>query len=165
MKDHSENASPELGQCPRGSNAGQDIMDKEGSRLCSAEAGSSLVASAHQTYQWVRDQGSSTEARGSPVAQSPPEQQPDPGSSQAQETQGQDLSITAGCDPQANIESHRAQRNRRLPAHLDSYVCYSVRYKNPVSADSSPSVSILCTRYPLHNYVTCTRFPATHRNF
>jgi len=148
-----------------GSNVGHDIMDKGGSGPYLSEGGSSPVASANQVDQSVLDQGSCTEARGSPVAQSPPEQQPDPGSSQAQETQGQDLSITAGCDPQANIESHRAQRNRRLPAHLDSYVCYSVRYKNPVSADSSPSVSILCTRYPLHNYVTCTRFPATHRNF
>ena len=137
-------------------------MDNEGSGLSLCDGGSSPVALASQ---WVSDQGSSSEARGRSAAQPLVGKQPGPDSSQAQTIQAQDASIIAGRDLQENTESHPAQRNRQPPDHLDNYVCYSVRYKNPVSADSSPSVSILCTRYPLHNYVTCTRFPATHRNF
>ena len=54
---------------------------------------------------------------------------------------------------------------RRTLAYLDNFICYTDRPIDPVSTATPRQKQSLGTRYPLKNYVTCTKFSSSHQQF
>jgi len=71
--------------------------------------------------------------------------------------------------PNATIEpgpsNARASWARRLPAHLDDYICYTARKQEPVALTNWLQEESLGTPYPITNYVTRANFSVSHNNF
>jgi len=70
-----------------------------------------------------------------------------------------DPSTAVGHDPR------RGDRNKQHSAHFDSYIYYSARAEKPISLAFSINKESPGLRYPLKNYVTCTRFSSPQQNF
>ena len=67
--------------------------------------------------------------------------------------------------PHAKIQIDRpkkGQQSSKLPGHFDNYVCYNAHSIDPISHAISLQKGSSGTRYPLKNYVTCTKFFASH---
>jgi len=62
---------------------------------------------------------------------------------------------------QNNGRSSRAQKSS---AHLDDYVCYNARAKDPFSTAHRLQEESSGMPYPIVNYVTCTNFSISHQN-
>jgi len=54
---------------------------------------------------------------------------------------------------------------QKPPAQFDNYMCHNVRYKDPISILSPLPKGSSAMRCPLNNFVTCSRFSATHQKF
>ena len=58
----------------------------------------------------------------------------------------------------------RGQRDKKTPRHLEDYLCYAARSKDPPSSNPLQKVSSE-KPYPVANYITCATFSAAHKNF
>jgi len=76
-----------------------------------------------------------------------------PGPQQAQQT------------PLSSEPSSCRTRARRPPAHLGDYICYNTRCKEPLSLAARLQNESSSTSYPIANYVVCTNFSVTHKQF
>ena len=59
----------------------------------------------------------------------------------------------------------RSSRSRRPPTHLDDYVCYNTRSRDPLSLAHQLQKDSSGTPYPIANYVTSANFSVTYHNF
>ena len=65
---------------------------------------------------------------------------------------------------QAEENLGRNQRNRKAPRHLEDYLCYAARSKDPPSSNPLQKASS-GKPYPVANYITCAKFSTAHRNY
>jgi len=65
------------------------------------------------------------------------------------------------------IQTHgpHTSRSRRAPTHLQDYVCYTLKTTDPLSLAHRLQDDSSGTPYPIANYVTCTNFSVSHKNF
>lgn len=67
--------------------------------------------------------------------------------------------------PHVNEQLGRGHRERHPPSKLKDYICHTVSCANDPTPESHPQSQSSGTLYPITNYVTCTNFSMSHRQF
>ena len=57
------------------------------------------------------------------------------------------------------------QRRKRVPSHLEDYLCYSAKSKDPSSMTSPNQKASPGKLYHIVNYINCENFSNAHRNY
>jgi len=120
------------------------------------------------------DRGSPRSVRGScstqdPHAPGPPDGTTDHRPNGTQEEQPSIMTQpNTGAGPSDAAGPTREQRARKMPSHLQDYVCFSARSQDSsLSSTTTRSLSKVSSGkpYPIANYVTCHKFSSSHRAY